>query len=430
MDHFLTPSPTALDELFPYSLETSHKRTLKGSQDGSEPDQDSQDTKAKKPRAKPGRKLDTSTPTDKRVAQSREAQRQFRERKANQLKDLESKVSELTAIVENRGPTPQEIQLQQKVEALEQEVQVLRQMTFSFSMPYNLNQPIDNLLTNNKLFETKPPHSRLTPSPTSTLNTLATQQASLTADDLFADLLLQSLPAPALFSPPPHQQPTTASPLTSISSNSFASTAPVSLTPQLPLDFTSLVDFTSFRDSPAPLTGINGLDDTDQDFLSALLKINSPNSTAEVTASTSLMTPPMSSSVQTPPKSKQEAEEKACQDMPHLIAAYDSLKSIPSLAKDESLLDELCDAFVACSTKCERAVIENNGVCPGDNLQGPEKEAMKIVQSKMLAQCSGEDQVRFLEVMEEVKEKNKEHIKKKVAVAVLLGGEGIRGGSL
>ncbi|KAJ3063272.1 hypothetical protein HDU98_000890, partial [Podochytrium sp. JEL0797] len=179
-------------------------------------------------------------------------------------------------------------------------------------------------------------------------------------------------------------------------------------------------------DSPAPLTGINGLDDTDQDFLSALLKINSPNSTAEVTASTSLMTPP-ASFVQSPPKSKQEAEEKACQDMPHLVAAYDSLKSIPSLAKDESLLDELCDAFVACSTKCERAVIENNGVCPGDNLQGPEKEAMKIVQSKMLAQCSGEDQVRFLEVMEEVREKNKEHIKKKVAVAVLLGGEGIRG---
>ncbi|KAI7660577.1 hypothetical protein KC322_g17467, partial [Hortaea werneckii] len=45
---------------------------------------------------KPGRKPLTSEPTTKRKAQNRAAQRAFRERKEKHLKDLETKVSELT----------------------------------------------------------------------------------------------------------------------------------------------------------------------------------------------------------------------------------------------------------------------------------------------------------------------------------------------
>ncbi|KAK4954124.1 DNA-binding transcription factor yap1 [Elasticomyces elasticus] len=49
---------------------------------------------------KPGRKPLTSEPTTKRKAQNRAAQRAFRERKERHLKDLETKVSELTKVSE------------------------------------------------------------------------------------------------------------------------------------------------------------------------------------------------------------------------------------------------------------------------------------------------------------------------------------------
>ncbi|QIX01904.1 hypothetical protein AMS68_007421 [Peltaster fructicola] len=55
-----------------------------------------QETGAEKGAKKPGRKPLTSEPTTKRKAQNRAAQRAFRERKEAHLKDLETKVSELT----------------------------------------------------------------------------------------------------------------------------------------------------------------------------------------------------------------------------------------------------------------------------------------------------------------------------------------------
>ena len=47
------------------------------------------------PRPKPGRKPSLDTPTTKRKAQNRAAQRAFRERKANKIQELELSIGEL-----------------------------------------------------------------------------------------------------------------------------------------------------------------------------------------------------------------------------------------------------------------------------------------------------------------------------------------------
>ncbi|WPH02635.1 Hypothetical protein R9X50_00550000 [Acrodontium crateriforme] len=75
--------------------ELHDKRKSPGdSQDGEEGDAKRQE--GEKGNKKPGRKPLTSEPTTKRKAQNRAAQRAFRERKEKHLKDLETKVTELT----------------------------------------------------------------------------------------------------------------------------------------------------------------------------------------------------------------------------------------------------------------------------------------------------------------------------------------------
>ncbi|KAJ3059944.1 DNA-binding transcription factor yap1, partial [Rhizoclosmatium hyalinum] len=352
----------------------------------------------------PGRKLDTSTPTDKRVAQSREAQRAFRERKANHVKELESKVAELTALVEGKGPSKTELELQQKVEALTAENSLLRQMTFSFDFSHPLaalGMPpvVTGGLAN--LFASPPVISNPSPS------------ASLTSDDAFTALLMQSIPGmPAI--------PTTASPASStstppsfasVTSNQLVQSPAVSVKTADPLDFTSLIDFTSFRDNTsASQKPINGLDDNEPDFLESLLRTNSTPPPAKTA------TPSPSETTSALPE-HEELCEQALKEMPYLGEAYDTMKAIPSLKDSDNLIEELCDVFVECSTKCIYETLKT-GVCPGENpTPGSVYEHMANVKSKVLSKCTPEDGEKVIKVMNYTKEKHTEFLLSKQVVS-------------
>ncbi|KAJ2513462.1 DNA-binding transcription factor yap1 [Coemansia sp. RSA 1939] len=87
---------------------------------------DSQDNRKKRP----GRKLITTEASTKRTAQNRAAQRAFRERKQQYLKDLEDQVRELT---EQRERTERENQeLKQRVGKLKQENTTLKGGNFTY----------------------------------------------------------------------------------------------------------------------------------------------------------------------------------------------------------------------------------------------------------------------------------------------------------
>ncbi|KAJ3092938.1 aspartate--tRNA ligase dps1 [Quaeritorhiza haematococci] len=87
---------------------------------------------------KPGRKPATTEPANKRTAQNRAAQRAFRERKEKYLRDLENRVKELEQAHKSSGTkalVDENVRLKRKIQELESENAVLREMSFSFEFP-------------------------------------------------------------------------------------------------------------------------------------------------------------------------------------------------------------------------------------------------------------------------------------------------------
>jgi len=82
---------------------------------------------------KPGRKPLTNTPSSKRKAQNRAAQRAFRERKERYVKELENKIKELESVTAKSAQENQ--QLKTLVEQLQAENFILKQTSFTFDFP-------------------------------------------------------------------------------------------------------------------------------------------------------------------------------------------------------------------------------------------------------------------------------------------------------
>ncbi|CAG8572500.1 39380_t:CDS:2 [Gigaspora margarita] len=82
---------------------------------------------------KPGRKPLTNTPSNKRKAQNRAAQRAFRERKERYVKELETKIEELESLSAKSAQENQ--QLKTLVEQLQAENYLLKQTSFTFDFP-------------------------------------------------------------------------------------------------------------------------------------------------------------------------------------------------------------------------------------------------------------------------------------------------------
>ncbi|KAI9349668.1 hypothetical protein BDR26DRAFT_634109 [Obelidium mucronatum] len=436
---FLVPSLTTLEGLAPFSVEggvTSHKRKDGGNERAAPASAaaTSDDEQAqKKPRQKPGRKLDTSQPTDKRVAQSREAQRAFRERKANHVKELEARVAELTRIVEQKGPSKNELELAEKVQSLQAENAMLRQITFAFDFSHPISA--SSLTLNNGLpfggsvglasslnsgtggnldFLTG-----LMPSPPSMASSVSNPSPSLNLeDDAFAALFMQTITPP----------PSSGSPATLLLPTTSASN--IAQHPPHPPTISSVtipspnINFTAFRDT---IPQVNGLNDDEPDFLESLLAANNSPSNGSNNSNNSSNTSPTSTTAASVPSTSNTCDDASCEGfdketcediaksgMPHLRDAYKALKAIPSLQKEDALIDELCDVFITVSTKCTEETMLT-GVCPAENpVSGSIYEDMKRVHAKVLSKCDGDDGVAFTNLIKDVREKHQAHLEKTV----------------
>ncbi|CAG8554127.1 3239_t:CDS:2, partial [Ambispora leptoticha] len=108
--------------------------------DSPESPQDSSEPQKKKP----GRKPLTNTPSSKRKAQNRAAQRAFRERKERYVKELETKIKDLES--QTAKTTHENAQLKSLVEQLQAENYFLKQSTFAFDFSLDNNKtPEDSL---------------------------------------------------------------------------------------------------------------------------------------------------------------------------------------------------------------------------------------------------------------------------------------------
>ncbi|KAI9349615.1 hypothetical protein BDR26DRAFT_915324 [Obelidium mucronatum] len=116
----------------PDHLHHDHHQDMMEDTDGGGSPTTSTSTGGQKTRKKPGRKQVNTKPADKRTAQNRIAQRLFRERKQNYVKELEQKIEELTEIISGNpqlSVTGDILALTKRVSELEQENQNLKKET-------------------------------------------------------------------------------------------------------------------------------------------------------------------------------------------------------------------------------------------------------------------------------------------------------------
>jgi len=99
-----------------------------------------------KPKKKPGRKMMMTEPANKRKAQNRAAQRAFRERKEAHVKGLETRVTELEELTQNKDAENEN--LKNQVQALQTELMALKGGNFDFDFGMK-NVQNSNALTNN-----------------------------------------------------------------------------------------------------------------------------------------------------------------------------------------------------------------------------------------------------------------------------------------
>ncbi|RIA99508.1 hypothetical protein C1645_730777 [Glomus cerebriforme] len=116
---------------------------------------------------KPGRKPLTNTPSSKRKAQNRAAQRAFRERKERYVKELENKIKELESVSAKSAQENQ--QLKTLVEQLQAENFILKQTSFTFDFPLDKANDTTIPLSSELLVSTQTP-TEIQSSKSTTLN--------------------------------------------------------------------------------------------------------------------------------------------------------------------------------------------------------------------------------------------------------------------
>ncbi|KAJ3068622.1 hypothetical protein HDU98_008248, partial [Podochytrium sp. JEL0797] len=310
---------------------------------------------------KRGRKLAPlpEEPVHKRLAQNRIAQRAFRERKVNHLKDLETRVAELTHIVESNASLKEMAALKDRLsdmaaqqDRLLEENEKLRQMAFSFDASQLMLSPNEMLLP-----------SQVSPIQTaSSASNLALPQSS---DVDFANMLMNSITstnALAPFTLPVMPNPT-------------LSVAPPAPTDPTVLDYMSLLNFDAFKDSPSASSGTpqasSAIHQTclfdDADLESVLLATPAPTApNAPQTKLSSSRTPSSSSSNSDTDDVHCRTSMKTCMlkkaakypdsMTPQFSCVSKALQSVPTLQDKSDLVNELCNMFVEFTTKCDSTV--------------------------------------------------------------------------
>ncbi|KAJ3203497.1 hypothetical protein HDU82_006542 [Entophlyctis luteolus] len=349
-----------------------------------------------KHRAKPGRKPASDEPPNKRIAQSREIQRAFRERRANYIRDLESKVqsleskvAELTKAVEEKdSASEQEVRLK----ALEAENSVLRQL--SSAVPLELASPADpvNLaLLQNYTLPCFPDVSFGIPTDFSfgTINSmnplfgsiaplegLPFNSVNLATDDLLTQLLASSV---------------NSAPLTLVQSGSSSSSSNTD-SPQTTTVASQALFAPAFTEYREPCMSFKDIRPECSNI--SLQQVVPGKSLADMT--------------------EEEKQEYICREVPALEETFEELEKIPSLAGQDELLDDLCRAIVMVSikggeeyklsTECS-IVAEVN-----PNTEFDATEHLLKVKERIYSVCTDEDAKQFSTVMHSGWEKHNQFV--------------------
>ncbi|KAI8620918.1 hypothetical protein BC830DRAFT_1077503 [Chytriomyces sp. MP71] len=322
-----------------------------------------------KPKKKLGRKPANTEPANKRIAQNRQAQRLYRERKEQHVRDLEKQVEDLKAALDAaEGGNVTAIlsendNLKKEVAKLQEDNAFLRQMTFSFDLA--------------SIGGTVAAATVATPTSTVSSSISIVAAANETAAALLSAANVGASFGSDLFPslPRPHYGNSPVESLTSFSAiapNASSNASPVSnMLPQV--DFASLLTFDGmsnqflFDDHPNWMTGATSF----------------PN------ASMSAMW-------------QQAGADTGMSDSMHsnLNGVRMALKSVPSLRDKLQLVDELCDMFMELTKKGTQATRTNNPLpeCP-----------VEVYQTKAtILECckdSPQDAQKVLSTFEAAKEK-------------------------
>ncbi|KAI0465349.1 hypothetical protein LJB42_000581 [Komagataella kurtzmanii] len=117
------------------------------------------------PRPKPGRKPSVDTPTTKRKAQNRAAQRAFRERRANRVNELEEKLMEL-----EKEKSIKEGILNNEIKKLQRDKNMLLRRLEKLEKQIGIEGQTDRLLAGNDGGFDTSPQQQISPAPSSTGN--------------------------------------------------------------------------------------------------------------------------------------------------------------------------------------------------------------------------------------------------------------------
>ncbi|KAJ3242990.1 hypothetical protein HDU78_000943 [Chytriomyces hyalinus] len=385
-------------------------------------------------KAKPGRKIASEEPADKKVAQQRAASRAFRERKANYIKELEEKVAHLTALLSGNASTPtsdagasatqptQDPLLAQRVAALEAENTLLRQMTFSFDFKppvldpnFNFNLPGNGL--NSSFDANSSPAGLFSSGPiagvdqlqfqlqmqSALLNQLQAQQqqpqshmvsplnSSVSPEDSFTALLNSYKFPPsstAASTASSSNSPASAILLHDFKASPVASPAPSKFGGANGGMFFNSHDLNAYRDSSAtpPFDGTGGSihDDSlkDSDLFDDFLK----------TDQLATLLHPL------------EGVEKETEKCTKIVEK--NLKTVSSLTTGD--VDELCDSFKKCSTKLAKdgSIV----ICPSNPEQFPELTELKAKEQQIASKLAPQDGYKVQVIMNDARQKFHEKV--------------------
>ncbi|KAJ3069469.1 hypothetical protein HDU98_007461 [Podochytrium sp. JEL0797] len=325
-----------------------------------------------KPKRKPGRKTILDAPQDKRVAQNRQAQRAFRERKEAYLNGLESLVKEQEVRI---------VELKAQNSLLERENAVLQQVTGSVgSRPHASPSPLEDL------FGLGPQRQQQN---VPLISPVATQRHSL----------------PVVPKRSPTQNSTSACPIAQYRAPSAS---------------------VSSNSSPGVDVAAAPLHATGQDLFSLL---------SEASQSTPLLQPPLSripsiiepSLVVPVYKAQSDILESQIDSIltplfvraPQTALCNAALKKLPSL-RDDAVVDEFCDRFVRLTTKCGFRGLPHPDSAP---IVDEEHRQLVLCIARVQAACGDpEDAGKAREIIEVGVRRNREHYERLVAMSRFNGG--------
>ncbi|KAJ3115822.1 hypothetical protein HK100_001227 [Physocladia obscura] len=336
-------------------------------------------------RKKAGRRAITETPVNKRIAQNRQAQRAFRERKEAYLHGLEAQVVEQA----------------KRIEELVTENSMLKELAVVSASRNDTAMSIVSPATDFNFVSFPSPASQ------QQKQQLSGRVSSVDFNS-FSDMLFQVEQEQQQQQQPqqqPQQQKLTFvnSPVSNYSDDSMHS----NLLQQAPSTDTNIMQLFAFHNTPPSLPQqlVEAMQQFDEIFDSLL------SATRNSQPSQLCIVPEFQAEMDSLDFQIDTAGSLTPVSIPHLACMQRTLKALPSLHKLHAIVDEMCECFTAFAAKCCSQGLPNiNDV----TVSGNEQFAMIHARELLLGTCNKEDFMKAEVILEIAKKKHRAHYERLV----------------